>query len=70
MKFAKIEEYFKNKIQAEISKSILFSRVLCVENLNTVQIYLFNWFLSLNGKTSQKKKNEKNCINLINWYPN
>ena len=33
MKFAKIEEYFKNKIQAEISKSILFSRVLCVENL-------------------------------------
>ena len=70
MKFAKIEEYFKNKIQAEISKSILFSRVLCVENLNTVQIYLFNWFLSLNGKTSQKKKKRKNYINLINWYPN
>ena len=31
-------------------------------------MYLFNWFLSLNGKTSQNKT-KKTCINL-DWYPN
>ena len=57
-----LTEYFKNKPQAAILKRIQF----CVfKNLNTIQLYVFNLFHSLNGKTCQQ--NEETCTS-YNWY--
>ena len=39
--FAKFQEYFKNKAEAEILKTI--DIILCVEtSVNTIQFYVFN----------------------------
>ena len=41
LKFAKFQEYFKNKAEAEILKRI--DIILCVEtSVNTIQLYVFN----------------------------
>ena len=41
LKFAKFQEYFKNKAEAEILKRI--DIILCVEtSVNTIQFYVFN----------------------------
>ena len=41
LKFAKFQEYFKTKAEAEILKRI--DIILCVEtSVNTIQLYVFN----------------------------
>ena len=59
LKFAKSEEYHKNKPKAEMDI------ILCVENplIKTDTIYVFNLtvklFLSLNGKTSHQREKQR-----------
>ena len=63
LKFAKFLEYFKNKPQAEILKSpgdIFVSS----KAVNLIQLYVFNLFHSLKGKTRQEVK-EKAALTTI-----
>ena len=40
---------------------------LCLKTVNTIQLYVFNLFHSVSGKTCQQ--DQKTCTN-YNWYPN
>ena len=42
MKFAKFQDYFKNKPQAEVLK--IKDIILCLQKLNTIQLQVFNLF--------------------------